>query len=113
MNDYHVYNSNFLTFLAAMIWKGITEGVFVVYEGLRYFWEPACKRCVDKETQCIARKDPCSRQRSQKNSRLITTAVVIIVPLMCWLLVNAIKKDNATREREKQIQQLLDAQKSK
>ena len=113
MNDYRVYNSNFPVFLVTMVWKGITEGVFLLYESLRYFWEPACKRCGMKETQCLARKDPCVRQRSQKNNRLITTTVVIIVPLLIWLMVGAFKKDNEMREREKQIQQLLDAQKSK
>jgi hypothetical protein len=90
-----------------MIWKGITEGVYLIYKGLRYLWEPACKRCEDQETACLAKSDPCRRQRDQKNNRLISLAIVIGVPLIVFLLVSAVKKDTATREREKAIEQLL------
>ena len=114
MNDYHVYNSNLPIFLLAVIWKGITEGVYLIFKGLRYLWEPICKRCEDRETKCIARMEPCRRQKDHKNNRLITIAIVTLVPTMVFLLVGAVKKDNATREREKAIEQLLlDAKKPK
>jgi hypothetical protein len=114
MNDYHVYNSNLIVFLLAMICKGITEGVGLFFVGCLYLWEPACKRCEDKEVDCIAKSKPCHRQRSQKTTRLITVTTIVVVPLLVWLLVGAIKKDNErNRSKDQQIQQLLDAQKPK